>query len=78
MLPGELRPEPSEGVDSGLVIPQADKIPLGAEVGKDVEVSQELSMNPARGRQRKLASGDCSKDMAGRHWEAGMRISSAD
>ena len=31
-----------------LIIPQADKVPLGAEVGKDVEEPQELPMKLAR------------------------------
>ena len=49
MLPEELRPAPGEGVYSGLVIPQAGKVPLGSTVGEDVEEAQELPMKPARG-----------------------------
>ena len=50
MLPEELRPAPGEGVYSGLVIPKAGKVPLGATLGEDVEETQGLPMNPARGR----------------------------
>ena len=50
MFPEELRLAPSEGVDSGLVISQAGKVPLGASVVEDVEEAHELTMNPAQGR----------------------------
>ena len=49
MLPEEVRPAPGEGVYSGLIIPKAGTVPLCATVGEDVEVAQELPMNPARG-----------------------------
>ena len=46
MLPEELRPVPGEGVYSGLVIPQAGNVPLGAPVVEDVEEAQELLSGP--------------------------------
>ena len=51
MVPEELIPAPNEVPSCGLVIPQAGKVPLGAAVGKEVEETKELLMNPARGRQ---------------------------
>ena len=47
MLPEEVQPVPGEGIYSGLVIPKAVKVPLGAKVGEDIEEAQELPMNPA-------------------------------
>jgi hypothetical protein len=37
MLPVVLRPATGEGIRTGFVIPQVGKVPLGAQVGKDVE-----------------------------------------
>ena len=49
MLPKELRPAPGEGAYSWLIIPKAVEVLRGATVGEDIEETQELPMNPARG-----------------------------
>ena len=59
MLPEEVRPAPGEGVYSWLIIPKAGTVPLCATVGEDVEVAQELPMNPTRGRHDTRQKGLC-------------------
>ena len=49
MLPVVLRPAPGECISAMFGFPHVGKVLLRAPVGKDVEETQELPVNPARG-----------------------------